>query len=390
MAQANFVIRRGLPWFGAGTVFGLIGSQVLRDWVFVPPPELDQIQEKVAEVAISPHYPSETLPSSNNVVVRGAYTTSINYRTKTPDWVAEMLTLDLLNGKNGNRKSAQFKSDSDVPLRFKALNTDYWDSGWSRGHLAAAASHKHSQEGQDSTFLLNSNIVPQDMSMNGCDWNRLEVLVRDVTKTFPNGKVFVLSGPVWKAEMDTPFTQRPFSKNKVIMHEVLGETQVHVPTHMFKVVKVVDQSTNLLASVGFLMPNRPIADERPVESFKAKLEEIELHTGLDLSGMKSSTDLCTVVRCEKPTNRRMLGWRHYGHIDEAKDLEELRTATRNAIDAGFVDGDNFLIAKAVRDRMNDLGIKSGLFPDEEKYEVAVQRGIDTFTRKNTKSDSIDS
>lgn len=219
--------------------------------------------------------------------------------------------------------------------------------------------------------------------MNGCDWNRLEVLVRDVTKSNPNGKVFVLSGPAWVPEANTPFTQRPFSKNKVVMHEVIGETQVHVPTHMFKIIRLDRESDT--ASAAFLMPNRPIPEERPLESYRVSLEELERLTGLDLSGMRTNTDLCTLTKCEKPTNRRMLGWRHYGFIDEARDVEELRKAVRNAIDDGFVDGDNFLIPKAVRDRMQDLGLGEDvvrLFPDQEKYQKAVLNGLDVFKRKS--------
>jgi DNA/RNA endonuclease G (NUC1) len=393
-----FASKRILPWVGVGTLFGVFGSQLARDlWFSTDFPKDGQpkpTRSVQTDTTASPHYPEgESLPSLSNVVIRGSFTTSLNYRTKTPDWVAEMLTAELVNGKNGDRKHSQFKKDDDVPEKFRARNTDYWDSGWSRGHLAASASHRHSQDGQDSTFLLNSNIVPQDMSMNGCDWNRLEVLVRDVTKAYPSGKVYVLSGPVWVPESNTPFTQRPFSKNRVIMHEVVGETAVHVPTHMFKIIRLRDSQNHIDASVAFIMPNRPLPTEQPVESFRASLEELERDTGLDLSGMKASKDLCTIVKCGKPTNRRMLGWRHYGRIDEARDLNELRSAVCNAVDDGFVDGDNFLIPKAVKDRMNDLGIGEHvelLFPDNTKYRESVKRGIEVFKKRSSQSPIDDS
>ena len=51
-----------------------------------------------------------------------------------------------------------------------------------------------------STFLLSSNIVPQEMSMNGCDWLRLERWTRDLTKAYEH--VHVVSGPLWLAEKD--------------------------------------------------------------------------------------------------------------------------------------------------------------------------------------------
>ena len=386
---ATLGLRRAVPWFGAGTIFGLFGSQLIKDLLVVEDgkkPGTGVNSSVQVDGATSPHYPPDfSLPSSNNIVVTSAFTSSQNFRTKTPDWVAELLTYELVNSKNGDRRNSQFKSEKNLPDNFRATNADYWDSGWSRGHLAAAASHRQSQEGQDSTFLLNTNIVPQDLSMNGCDWNRLEVLVRDVTKSFPSGKVFVLSGPVWVPESNTSFTQRPFSKNKVIMYEVLGKSNVHVPTHMFKIIRVQDESKNVDASVAFVMPNRPINQESPTESYIYDLDELEKMTGLNLSGMKSSANLCTIVKCEKTTNRRMLGWRHYGHIDEARDIEQLRIAVRNALRDGFVDGDNFLIGKIVRDRMHDLKLGddvSRLFPDDEDLQQAVRRGIEKFTKRS--------
>ena len=380
-------LRRALPWFGAGTIFGLFGSQLVKDLFVVEESKKSEQVVPVSAQIVSPHYPADVrLPSSGNVIVRPSFTTSMNLRTKTPDWVAEMLTFELVNSKNGDRKHSQFKSEKDLPDRFRATNQDYWDSGWSRGHLAASASHRHSQEGQDSTFLLNSNIVPQDLSMNGCDWNRLEVLVRDVTKAHPKGKVFVLSGPVWVPEAKTPFTQRPFSTNKVIMYEVIGKTNVHVPTHMFKIIRLQDPTQNVDASVAFVMPNRPISEEQPIESYKMQLDELENLTGLDLSGMMTASDLCVYVKCEKSTNRRMLGWRHYGLIDEARTVDELRTAITDALNDGFVDGDNFLIGKIVRDRMIDLELGDDvakLFPKDQDRQKAVRRGIDNFTKRGS-------
>lgn len=387
MVAESLIFRRGLPWFGAGTIVGIFGSQLLQDLSVVEKSEPPR-QVVLAPEIRSPHYPAgHPLPSTSNVVVRPSFTTSHNYRTKTPDWVAELLTADLVNGKNGERKNAQFKSDSDIPWIFKATNDDYWDSGWSRGHLAASASHRKTQAGQDSTFLLNSNIVPQDLSMNGCDWNRLEVLVRDLTKSHPNGQVYVLSGPAWVPESNTPFTQRPFSKNKVVMHEVVGDNNVYVPTHMFKVIRLDDESEAVSATAAFLMPNRPIAKEANLETYLVDMIELEKLTGLDLSGLKSGTGLCTVEKCNRPTNRRMHGWRHYGYIDEARGIDELRTAVRNAIDDGFVDGDNFLIPKAVRDRMRDLNLGEDvvkLFPGEEKYQKSVLNGFEVFKKRSVK------
>ena len=59
-----------------------------------------------------------------------------------------------------NRKHARFKPDPNLPKEVSASNEDFWDSGWSRGHLAPAGNNKFSQSAMNDTFLL-SNIIPQ-------------------------------------------------------------------------------------------------------------------------------------------------------------------------------------------------------------------------------------
>lgn len=58
-----------------------------------------------------------------------------------------------------------YQVDPEVPVEYRASNTDYLGSGWSRGHMAAAANHAHDQQEMDETFYL-SNIVPQVLSNN--------------------------------------------------------------------------------------------------------------------------------------------------------------------------------------------------------------------------------
>ena len=56
--------------------------------------------------------------------------------------------------------------DPVVPPPFTSTNEDYWDSGWSRGHMVPAADCKHSQLSMDESFFL-TNVVPQDIDNNG-------------------------------------------------------------------------------------------------------------------------------------------------------------------------------------------------------------------------------
>ena len=57
------------------------------------------------------------------------------------------------------------QADPNVPVEYQASNADYLGSGWSRGHMAAAANHAHDQQEMNETFYL-SNIVPQVLNNN--------------------------------------------------------------------------------------------------------------------------------------------------------------------------------------------------------------------------------
>lgn len=44
-----------------------------------------------------------------------------------------------------HRKKSDFKSDPKIEDIFTSNNGDYWNSGWSRGHMAPAGDNKHDQ-----------------------------------------------------------------------------------------------------------------------------------------------------------------------------------------------------------------------------------------------------
>ena len=58
-----------------------------------------------------------------------------------------------------------YQVDPNVPVEYRASNTDYLGSGWSRGHMAAAANHVRDQQEMNETFYL-SNVVPQVLNNN--------------------------------------------------------------------------------------------------------------------------------------------------------------------------------------------------------------------------------
>ena len=220
------------------------------------------------------------LPSYDNVRVFTEFVSSINYERRIPNWVLEYFppfAQQQAAGKSEvNRSKSHFYSDAVVPEVFRAQTSDYHVEHLSRGHLAAAQNHKTTQATRDETFNLSTNIVPQDMSMNGCDWYRLEDMVKKMRKVHKDAAVWVVSGPAF---VPTTFIG-PDGKNKSeVRYAVIGQRQVAVPTHMFEKAADGPQPAKRLGAA-FLMKNGPIPEERPLTAYQVSLSEVERLTGL--------------------------------------------------------------------------------------------------------------
>jgi DNA/RNA non-specific endonuclease len=95
---------------------------------------------------------------------------------KVPLWVGYELTPEQL--KSAATRPAHFRHDPDLSSP-GAYDSDYKNSGYSRGHMAPAADFAFSQASIRSTFLL-SNAVPQRQAVNQGRWAQLETAVRRI------------------------------------------------------------------------------------------------------------------------------------------------------------------------------------------------------------------
>ncbi|KAF4746115.1 hypothetical protein FOZ63_027367 [Perkinsus olseni] len=366
-AFAGFTARFGIPSFVAGLIVGGAGVGLQQRRLSADKEE--HAADSGEKALAGKHYPSPKLPSQQHILERQSYVSSVNYATKIPNWVAEAITYKSVTSKNADRKRAVFKADDGVPEMFRASNADYWDSGWSRGHLSMAGAHKDDQDAQNDTFLLSGNIVPQDLSMNGSDWLRLEYLTLDLAREHgpdSDDAVYVVSGPLWMADSpDDKLTKdigaKPHTKvvndgsngkprRYEVKYEVIGDNELAVPTHMFKVV--YDTKTN--SSAAFIMPNKPIRYEKNLKHYQVPIERVEKATGLDLTAMKRGDDLCgPESRCVKKGGRRINSWRMFGAIQSAKEKETFVRRVKRAIDRNYLTDDNFLLTKMIREEMLD-------------------------------------
>ena len=278
-------------------------------------------QTSVAPVPVAPGPPAPSPSAHGALLMSGApgpvadvlqheaYVTAYDRRLRHPHWTAEHITAESIKRKPGadgpHRSQSVFTEDQRIPEPFRAHNSDYFQSGYDRGHMVPAADAKTSQRAMDETFLL-SNIAPQvGPGMNRDYWAHTEDFVRRLTQQFQD--VYVFTVPLYLPRQSTDGRWR-------VTYEVIGRPpSIAVPTHFAKVILGVGRGPNAslsLSSLGlgqnmalgaFVIPNSMVPDETPLRKFEADVAQVEHASGLTLfpdAIKKSASKLCSSVRCE--------------------------------------------------------------------------------------------
>lgn len=145
---------------------------------------------------------------------------------------------------------------------------------------------------------------------------RFEIYCRDLSKRY--SEVRVISGPLWLPEKK--------NGKKMVTYEVIGDQNVAVPTHLFKVILV--ESTGLRKYIAaFIVPNVPIAN-KPLKDFQVSLEELEKCAGFCFHAkLNRSTfmNLCKVDGCALTPADQLELWYIHKNIESATSLHRLET-----------------------------------------------------------------
>ncbi|XP_031564501.1 endonuclease G, mitochondrial-like isoform X2 [Actinia tenebrosa] len=186
-------------------------------------------------------------PSLDNIKYKDNYVLSYNRRLRQANWVCEHLNKDIIRNQEADRAKCDFVQDHEIHPLFRATNDDFRKTGYDRGHLAASANHRFSQDVNCQTFFL-SNISPQVGSgFNRDAWQNLEKFEQD-------GHLYV-------------------------KYKVIGKNNVAVPTHFFKVI-LTESYQNQFEIQSYILPNKPINEKIPLNNFQVPLERIEKASGL--------------------------------------------------------------------------------------------------------------
>lgn len=217
-------------------------------------------------------------------------------RTRNPFWVAEHITPYSLSLKNADRKHSSFVEDATIPEAFRAKLSDYFRSGYDRGHQVPAADAKWSQAAMDGTFGL-TNMCPQvGEGFNRDYWAHFEQFCRDLTKKYPS--VRIVTGPLYLPHKE------PDGKWRVSYEMIGSPPNVAVPTHFYKVVYGEDGTNSPSSKVAlgaFVLPNARISNDRRLAEFEVPVEAVERASGLEFASKLEASRrkrLCQEVKCE--------------------------------------------------------------------------------------------
>ncbi|KAG5437837.1 hypothetical protein PCANB_000552 [Pneumocystis canis] len=228
----------------------------------------------------------------HDLLVRKGYISYYDRRMRVPSWVIRQVTPKSLETVHSNRKYSKFKEDMSIPDKFRAKLSDYFGSGYDRGHLTPAADIKFSQIALDETFYL-TNIAPQvGEGFNRNYWAYFEAFCRNLVSKYSS--VYIITGPLYLPKKDSDGKWR-------VTYEVIGNPpNVAVPTHFFTVIYAEDESRQDTVAVGsFILPNTQIDDDTELSEFIVPISAIERSSGLDLDNIskKKQVNLCEEVEC---------------------------------------------------------------------------------------------
>ena len=201
--------------------------------------------------------------------VKHQYVLSYSGTRRTPNWASWELNTAWLGAV---ARQDDFRADDTFPAGFpQAQLSDYFNSGWDRGHLCPSEDRTATLLDNQNTFYL-TNMVPQADNVNGGPWAQLEAYARSLATS--GKEIFEIAGGIYAGTAKT-----------------IGADAVAVPSSTFKVVVVLDApgqgAANVTAStrvISVIMPNdnAQVAKSADWHGFRVKALDIEAQTGLRL------------------------------------------------------------------------------------------------------------
>ena len=160
------------------------------------------------------------------------------YKRKV-NWVSYQLNKSWVG--NTKRTNPDFASDPELPFNNKVIDSDFTNTEYSRGHMAAFNDRSRNQQDYLATFLT-SNVVPQPTNINK-RWGGLENYLTDLAEN-KNKEIYIIAGGDGQGD--------PFALNNKLL----------VPDSVWKVALILDKPGQGIADInentlafGLYLPN---------------------------------------------------------------------------------------------------------------------------------------
>ena len=213
------------------------------------------------------------------IIQRVAYIVSYNSSTKCPNWVSWNLTKEHTDGPFP-RKGVPYYEDDGTAVGIGVVTNDNFSKGYfldmdvkgvrqeftdwndrrynvNHGHLCPAGDNKWSKAAMNQSFYL-TNMCPQDIDLNGGDWEGLERRCRGWANRF--GGINIIAGPIFSSKG----------------YRTMGEGKVGIPDAFFKVVL---RNGKDVKGIGFIFPNE--GTHHDLSHYVKTIDEVEDITGFD-------------------------------------------------------------------------------------------------------------
>ncbi len=204
---------------------------------FEPKSYLNRINEIIGRPLVKN---SEELDDAYKVSIdHGYYLGDIDCKIKAARWISHIVApIDQEEDDQYERKFS-FTPDPTLPKYCQTLSYEYTNSGYDRGHLAAAKDFAAYGREAIKVSFYTSNILPQVGSGFNRDlWKNLEEYIRQLSNKI--GPVLVYTGPIF-----ADYTSENFP---TINHDI------PVPTAYYKIVVHINDEEKM-ETIGFVIEN---------------------------------------------------------------------------------------------------------------------------------------
>ncbi|TPX61749.1 hypothetical protein SpCBS45565_g07201 [Spizellomyces sp. 'palustris'] len=167
----------------------------------------------------------------------------------------------------------------------------------------------------------------------------------------PVRSLTVLSVPVGTAP------PRPIPKYQ-ICYPVLGDSQIAIPSHLFKAILATDTSTHTHHFAAFVIPNRPIPEGTPLTAFQVGKHDLEKMAGFKVfeggfGPQGEIKDLCISHGCKmmEPDEHRLYFLKR--DLKNSKKMQRVERTVNQLLRQGIVPDDEFMKVLAEKVAMLD-------------------------------------